>query len=296
MAYRGTLRTKAVLPVTVRRNNGNKQLAHTLDLTVNSARLAGPFPALEPGEIIEIQRSGARARFQVFWVGMAGGPLAGQAGVRALVLEKNIWRVDLPADKPDTRCNVHQLRGDLPLYRTGAETAERRRHLRLDCGGGASVQAAGCNFPVYTQIADISKSGVYVLATAVFAVKAAVTLRMNIGGFLIEMQGLVRTSDPLVGMGISFEGTSPANHRTLALVLEGLGHDNAMTSPSPTTAAVDILALSTLSAIRDGRDAKSLEPMNALPPSGYAELHADVTQISSSTFEECPLVVGAPLD
>jgi hypothetical protein len=219
---RGTLRTTAVLPVTVVRNNGNRQLAHTLDLTADSARLGGVSLPIEPGEIIEIQRSGAKGRFEVLWVGKTGGPLGGQAGIRAVEPGKSIWRVNLPADEPDTRCNVQQLRSDLPWYRTDAETAERRWHLRLDCRGGASVQATGSKFPIYTQITDISKGGVYVQTTAVFAVKSAVTLQMNISGFLIEMEGLVRTSDPLVGMGISFEGASPANHQKLTLALEGL--------------------------------------------------------------------------
>jgi hypothetical protein len=71
-----------------------------------------------------------------------------------------------------------------------------------------------------------------------------------------------------------------------------------MTSPSPTTAAVDVLALSTLSAIMDGRAAKSSERMNVLhlPRSGDAGLHADVTQTPGSTFEEYPLAVGVSLD
>lgn len=219
---RSRLRTTAVLPVTVLRNNGNKQLAHTLDLTADSARLGGLFLPVEPGEIVEIHRSGSKARFQVLWVGKTGGPLSGQAGIRAVAPGKNIWQVVLPAGAPDTRCNVQQLRSDMPWYRTDTETAERRWHLRFDCRGGATVQATGSTFPIYTQIADISKGGVYVQTTAVFAVKSVVTLQMNIGGFLIEMEGLVRTSDPLVGMGISFEGTSPANHQKLALALEGL--------------------------------------------------------------------------
>jgi hypothetical protein len=219
---RSRLRTAAVLPVKVLRDNGNKQLAHTLDLTAASAQLGGLFLPVEPGEIVEIQRSGAKARFKIVWVGKAGGPSSGQAGLRAMEPGKSIWRVTLPADERDTRCNVRQLRSDLPWYRIDAETAERRWHLRLDCDGGTTVQSTGSKFPIYTQITDISRGGVYVQTTAVFAVKSEVTLQMNIGGFLIEMEGRVRTSDPLVGMGISFEHASPANYQKLALALEGL--------------------------------------------------------------------------
>jgi len=219
---RSRLRTAAVLPVEVLRDNGSKQLAHTLDLTAASARLGGLFLPVEPGEIVEIKRSGAKARFKVVWLGKAGGPSSGQAGLRAMEPRKSIWRVTLPADARDTRCNLRQLRSDLPWYRTDAEGAERRWALRLDCRGGTTVQSIGSKFPIYAQISDISRGGVYVQTTAVFAVKSVVTLQMNIGGFLIEMEGRVRTSDPLVGMGISFEHASPANYQKLALALEEL--------------------------------------------------------------------------
>jgi hypothetical protein len=58
---------------------------------------------------------------------------------------------------------------------------------------------------------------------------------MNIGGFLIEMEGRVRTSDPLVGMGISFERTSPANYQKLALVLGGLQRQMSASSEGELT-------------------------------------------------------------
>ncbi len=102
MANRGKLRRKMVLPVTVLRGQGGeKQLAHTLDVTEISARLGGLRMQLEPGEIIEIQRAGVKAKFQVHWIGLPGTELEGQAGVRGLNLGKSIWSIHLPADQPD---------------------------------------------------------------------------------------------------------------------------------------------------------------------------------------------------
>ena len=87
MANRGKFRRKMVLPVTVVRSQSKreeKQIVHTLDVTESSARLGGLRTQLEPGEIIEIQRGGVKAKFQVHWMGLPGTELEDQAGIRGL--------------------------------------------------------------------------------------------------------------------------------------------------------------------------------------------------------------------
>src|SRR5215467_10061043 len=102
MAKRGKFRRKMVLPVTVvRGKGGEKQVAHTLDVTEISARLGGLRMQLEQGEIIEIQRGGVKAKFQVHWTGAPGTELEGQAGIRGLDPGKSIWSTHLPADQTD---------------------------------------------------------------------------------------------------------------------------------------------------------------------------------------------------
>jgi hypothetical protein len=101
MSSRSTFRRKVVLPITVMRCYGQeKQLAHTLDLTENSARLGGLPSPLEPGEVIEIQRGAVKAKFQVFWMGASGSTMDGQAGVRSLEPNKSIWGVPSAPTKP----------------------------------------------------------------------------------------------------------------------------------------------------------------------------------------------------
>jgi len=56
---------------------------------------------LEPGEIIEIQRGGVKAKFQVHWMGLPGTELEDQAGIRELDPGKSIWSPHLPADQTD---------------------------------------------------------------------------------------------------------------------------------------------------------------------------------------------------
>ena len=102
MASRIVFRRKVVLPITILRRNGQeKLLAHTLDLTENSARIGGVAASLDPGETIEVQRGAVKAKFQVFWMGAPSSAMAGQAGIRTLEPNKSIWGVNLPEDAPD---------------------------------------------------------------------------------------------------------------------------------------------------------------------------------------------------
>src|SRR5258708_955539 len=110
MSSRANLRRKAVLPVTIIRQDGlQKQPAHTLDITGNSAKLGGLTAPLEPGEIIEVQRGVSRAKFQVAWMGAAGSPTAGQAGVQCLDSNKRIWGGSVAPDETDLAVDTGRM-------------------------------------------------------------------------------------------------------------------------------------------------------------------------------------------
>jgi hypothetical protein len=226
-----------VLPVTVVQPNSRmEQPAHTLDVTGVSARLGGLSLLLEPGEIIEIQRGGAKARFQVFWMGKPGSAMEGQAGVRSIEPEKSIWGVNLPPDEPDTALNPSVLRKE-----SVARPVEKRWHTRFECSGGASVRAQGTGYPVHGQVKDIARGGVYVETTTPLTLNAEVYVKMNVEGVAIESLGVVRTSYPLVGMGISFQNISAENQERLDQVIESI-RSRAATPKNLTEPA---LALST---------------------------------------------------
>ena len=209
---RTSQRRKMVLPVTVVRNNGEKQLAHTLDLTEISARLGGLCTMLEPGEVIEIQRGAVKAKFQVFWMGAPGSAMEGQAGVRTMETGKVIWGINLPNDETDLVPQGATQRQEMPPVRTNVTgPGEKRWHTRFECSGGASVRGANTTFPVHAQVKDVSQSGVYVETTAPMPVNTEVNIKMNVEGVAIETAGVVRTSYPMVGMGVSFLRISPAN-------------------------------------------------------------------------------------
>ena len=223
MSSRGTFRRKVVLPVTVVRHNGQeKQLAHTLDMTENSARLGGLSTQLEVGEIIEVQRGAAKGKFQVFWMGAPGSAMAGQAGVRSLSRDKSIWGVHLPPDESDPHVNVHQVRNPMPPVQTSQLPGEKRWHTRYECEGSATVKPPNATYGSHGAIKDISEGGVYVEITAPLPVNTEVTLSMNVEGVWLDAAGMVRTSYPLVGMGISFQSMTGQNREKLHVVLERL--------------------------------------------------------------------------
>ncbi len=166
MSSRKTLRRKVVLAVTVIRHGGQeKQLAHTLDVTENSARLGGLSMNLQPGETIEIQWGGTRARFQVFWMGAPGSSMAGQAGVRSLD-QKTIWGVNLPPEEVDTSVDAGRLRRPVAPVRTAPQLpGEKRWHTRYECRGSVAIRMPNSSYEVRGEARDICQGGVYVEIT-----------------------------------------------------------------------------------------------------------------------------------
>jgi hypothetical protein len=222
MSTRSAFRMKVVLPVTVIRNDrSEKQLAHTLDITSDSARLGGLYLPVEPGELIDLQRGRLRAKFYVFWVGAPNTMLAGQAGVRGLV-PKSMWGVEIPDDTPDPIIDTQNARTGLPLVRAAHASTDRRWQTRHACQGGAVVRAAGLSHPMYAQVSDISASGVYLETPSVLPPNTELQVRMNIEGITMEVAAMVKSTDPSMGMGISFQKLTPENQERLGMALRYL--------------------------------------------------------------------------
>jgi hypothetical protein len=221
MSARRALRTTAVLPVTVFRNDGaQRQVAHTLDVTENSARLGAIHIPIEPGEIIEIQRGASRAKFQVFWVGALGGLLAGQAGVRLITGGKSIWGPDFPKDRPDIHCEQQNFRSGLPLVNT-LHPGLPAQPVEEKFKGCASVRAGGYHV-IYGHIAEICETGVYLQTPSVLPVNTEAYVLLNLQGFVVEVPGSVRASDLQGGMQIDFQKISAAASEKLFMALRSL--------------------------------------------------------------------------
>jgi|SRR5215472_5697169 len=223
MANRGKLRRKMVFPVTIVRSSGERQLAHTLDVTEISARLAGLNILLEPGEIVEIQRSGRKGKFQVYWMGSPGTRLEGQAGVRGLDPVKSIWSTQLPPDEADIAADTLHLRQTTPSSRISiVAVAEEEELVCYECNAGATLRAPGAKYPFRVQVKYIHLNGLFVETTSTLLVTTAVTLEMQLEGILIEAAGVVVGSTPRVGMEIRFHKLSAETQRRIVMALQKL--------------------------------------------------------------------------
>ncbi|HEX4604110.1 MAG TPA: hypothetical protein VH724_08970 [Candidatus Angelobacter sp.] len=220
MLKRGKLRRKVVLPVTVIRRSGEeKQLAHTLDVTESSARLGGLSSSLDPGEIIEIQRGGVKAKFQVYWIGEPASTLSGQAGIRGVDPNKSIWGIQLPPDQPDFSIDMREVRS---VTVTSAASGNPGEKVRYDCSAGITLRAPGSNYPVRVQLKNIHLGGVYVEASTTLPVNTVVSMDAKIEGIHLDMAGIVHGSTARVGMDIAFHKISAENQRRIVLVLQKL--------------------------------------------------------------------------
>ncbi|HEY3767201.1 MAG TPA: hypothetical protein VGN44_00885 [Candidatus Angelobacter sp.] len=223
MSKRGTLRRKVVLPVTVILRNGEeKQLAHTLDITETSARLGGLSSLLEPGEIIEVQRGGVRAKFEVHWMGEPTSTLSGQAGIRGVDPNKSIWGIQLPADEPDTATSARALSGTGLSRGLSIATANSEPHPRYECNGGATLLAPGSTYPVRVQLKNIHVGGFYVESTTTLPVKTIVTIDAKLDGIQVETLGVVNSITPRIGMEIAFHKISAESQRKVLQALQKL--------------------------------------------------------------------------
>ena len=224
MSKRGTLRRKVVLPVTIIRRNGEeKQLAHTLDVTETSARLGGLISLLEPGEIIEVQRAGVKAKFEVHWVGEPTSTLSGQAGIRGIDPNKSIWGIQLPSDEPDLAINTRELRAatatPLGLAVVASNTVQ---HTRYECSGGVTLHAPGSNYPVRVHLKSIHVGGLYVETPTTLPVQTIVTIETKLEGIQIETSGVVNSIAPRAGMEIAFHKISAETQRKVLQILQKL--------------------------------------------------------------------------
>jgi hypothetical protein len=93
-------RVKVVLPVRVSgkdsANNPVNELAHTLDITPNGARLGAIHHVLKIGDKLTLQYRQRRIQFRVVWVKPMLGTNEYQVGLEGLSTSGDNWGLELP--------------------------------------------------------------------------------------------------------------------------------------------------------------------------------------------------------
>ena len=103
---------------------------------------------------------------------------------------------------------------------------EKRASRRYKCEGIAELQTDGVDMGTKAKITDISLSGCYVEVSATSAVNTFVNMVLTVKGIRLALNGVVRTSFPLLGMGIEFAEIRDEDKAVLQAVLVRLDKDN----------------------------------------------------------------------
>jgi PilZ domain len=117
---------------------------------------------------------------------------------------------------------------DLATERRDAERearSEQRDNTRYRCQGNVEFVTKDSEVRTFAKLTDISFGGCYVEMTATSAPGAAVHLAVEVSGIRFRVQGVVKTSDPCLGMGILFTEISDLDQEYLQkLLLRLSGH------------------------------------------------------------------------
>lgn len=218
--------------------NGNpfKQSAHAHNVSRRGACIDGIGCLRGPGETIEIEHRGKKARFTVVWVGIPGSPEHNRIGVKNRD-QQDIWKLDLPKPRPDgfqsADAGVVEDRQSTSLPTAGesqtepkdnkaapavfdwqTESGDRRRYRRYEIHGGATLQVKS-NVRTWAKLTDVSPGGCYVESYAPFPAKTELQMTLEIREVRVAVEGVVKVVYPGLGMGIEFTKITDEDRRQL---------------------------------------------------------------------------------
>ncbi|HXY14379.1 MAG TPA: PilZ domain-containing protein [Terriglobales bacterium] len=158
------------------------------NISSEGALLSGVRHRLKVGDTIGIQHNDQKARFKVVWVKDAAKPRMVDAGVQILPSQRSPW-VDLakagehPVAQGKDKRRFQRHKVLFPIEISFDDT--RRTHLQ-------------------TNATDIGGRGCYVETLLPLQLGTKVNIKFWVESENVQTSGIVRTSDPGVGMGIEF--------------------------------------------------------------------------------------------
>jgi hypothetical protein len=158
------------------------------NISSEGALLSGIRHPLKTGDIIGIQHNERKARFKVVWVKDAGLPRRIEAGVQILPNQRSPWlEMATSGEHPvATGKNKRRFQRHKVLFPIEISFEDSRRsHLQ-------------------TNATDIGGRGCYVETLIPLQLGTKVLITFWVDKEKVQTSGIVRTSDPGVGMGIEF--------------------------------------------------------------------------------------------
>lgn len=267
MGRRQYKRLHLALPVIISGldSNGNRytQSATTAEIGVNGMRLRGVRCLRAPGELVQVEYRGRRARYRVTWIGGKGTSWEGLAGLEGLEGARFLFSDHLPPTtyslagaEPDTyAAEIAPPPAASPDHAAierrdqDRREAERRRQPRYNCAGIAKLWENGSEHSIAGRVNEISRGGCYVEMMSPLRTGTAILLELSVSGRTARLEGIVRTSQPTFGMGVEFTRMAPADADKLCQIVSNLAGE----APAGEPAAAETPKLSTASRNRSAR-------------------------------------------
>lgn len=191
------------LPVRVSRRipegSTTSQMACTLDVTPEGARLNGIYSVQAPGEVISVERGKNKAYFRVVWIGERGTAQAGQVGVQCVEPDKNIWDIKLA---PETDEPYGALTTGMLQVQAAADSDRNKRWV---CSGHVELTNGHRNAePLSAPVSDINADGCYVRTAKPLAPNSHVSMKLRLNRTEVHLRGRVQASDKGRGMWVEF--------------------------------------------------------------------------------------------
>jgi len=211
MEKRPELRVSADIPVRVWGMDVDGkpffQSAMANNLSSEGAQLTHIHHSLKIGDIIGIQYAEKKGRFKVIWVKSSVAPGRNQAGVRILPQQAIPWN-EVTESSPK-KAVAHSSKG------------EKRRFTRHKVQFPLDISfpdQSRCH--MQCNATDMGGRGCYVESLVPLHIGTVVTVTFWIDSEKVKTNGIVRASDPGVGMGIEFTSLEQQIQEQLQAYLE----------------------------------------------------------------------------
>lgn len=180
------------------------------DLSAAGARLSHVRHTLKVGDTIGIQYDNVKARFEVMWVKASVAPGRNEAGVRILANQMAPWG-EVTAAVIANRIPAPKL----------SHASDKRRFARHHVQFPLTVSFPdGQRAHMQCTATDISARGCYIESLVPLAIASNIFITFWLDSDKIRTSGVVRTSDPGVGMGIEFTALTDEIQKRLQAYLE----------------------------------------------------------------------------
>jgi hypothetical protein len=196
-----------------------REQASAKDLTLCGAVLTGILHPVAPGDLVGVQYQQHKAHARVtrtsqadnqnqwlLWVQLLEKSRCPWAGVAQALVSATAAASQLSTPRERRGSPRHPVSVPLHLHRT------------LDCP------------PTFFNTKDISESGCYIETIFPLPKESDLSISLELGSDLVSCNGLVRTCDPNVGMGIEFIGLDEVAKHLLSRYIRDHSEDDSSTT------------------------------------------------------------------